>query len=135
MKRTFFGAALLVAALLTVWSTPASAQRRGGCWGCTQIWGEWVCTGGFPAGSFNCSHNGNTTCALSSPGCGGGGMLPIDPDGASQYVSRGAATGIEVAMEEKGIPVKRNCDGVVVARHQSIENIAAIRARTETLEL
>jgi hypothetical protein len=151
-KRSAFGAALLLAGLLATWSTgaagqslasiaaaatagSASVQKSPGCWGCGAIEGITYCQGGHVPGYFNCATNWSSTCSLSSSGCGGGASLPLDPDGATQYVSRGAVLGVEAALVENGRTVKRNCDGVIVARHQTSDNIASVRARTASLTL
>ena len=155
MKRMVLCAAILCAVLQFGASAPASAQAlasmaavgsvggtttktAAGCWGCGNGgMGLSVCEGGHVPGFWNCTGGFNTTnnCNLSSPGCGGGAAIPLDPDGATQYVSRGAAIGLEAAMAETGTPVKRNCEGVIVARHQTPENIAVVRARTGSLAL
>jgi hypothetical protein len=75
-------------------------------------------------------------CGVSSPGCGAGAMLPLDPDGASQYVSRGSAIGLTTVLADVGgPPIRRNCEGVVVARYQAPDNIQDVRARTGSLTL
>ncbi|HXI19868.1 MAG TPA: hypothetical protein VNH46_02205, partial [Gemmatimonadales bacterium] len=70
---------------------------------------------------------------LSSPGCGGGAALPLDPDGSTQYVSRGSRLGILAARGASA--EKRNCEGVVVALRQSSGDIERVRTRTGSLTL
>ncbi len=152
MRSKAVGAALMVAALAMVSSQPAAGQAlaslaaagssasatvlkpAAGCWGCVQAEVVSWCEGGFRPGYWNCNSSGGY-CSVSSPGCGGGGLLPLDPDGATQYVSRGALIGVEVDLVERGLAVRRNCDGVIVARHQSPESIADVRTRTGSLTL
>ena len=155
MKRILLCAATLCAALQVSAAAPASAQalasiaavgsvgtttarKAAGCWGCSDGGqGLSVCEGGYVPGYWNC-HGGFDTpnnCSLSSPGCGGGAAIPLDPDGATQYVSRGAAIGLEAAMAEAGTSLKRNCEGMIVARYQTPDNIALVRARTGSLAL
>jgi hypothetical protein len=145
---TWLGLVALLALLLTASPAPVSAQGSGGrggavtqmkptfgCWICTTVMGFGVCNGGVP-GYWNCTTNWSSTCGLSSPGCGAGAMLPLDLDGASQYVSRGSAIGLSRELGEGGgPPIQRNCEGVVVARYQAPDNIASVRSRTGTLAL
>jgi hypothetical protein len=151
MKRLMLGAAA-VAALYLCSTVPVSAQTlasiaagssavsattaqlSGGCWGCERTEGIAYCAGTHGGGYWNCV-GGGFNCAMSSPGCGGGSSIPLDPDGATQYVSRGAAVGLQTALAETGTPSKRNCEGVVVARYQTPENIATVRAVTGSLSL
>lgn len=155
MKRILLCAAILCVAIHFGTAAPASAQAlasiaavgsvagttaktAAGCWGCGNGGqGLSVCEGGFVPGYWNCTGGFGTgnNCGLSSPGCGAGAALPLDPDGATQYVSRGAAIGLEAAMAEAGTSVKRNCEGVIVARYQTPANIAVVRARTGSLAL
>ncbi len=112
----------------------AALVEKAGCWDCTVAGQVYNCTGGHTVGYWNCSLD-YTGCNRSSPGCGGHAAIPVDLDGAAQYVSRGAfspqltGTGPAVPGEE------RNCDGVVVARRQSPDNIASVRTRTAVLSL
>lgn len=144
MKRINLLAILSLIALLTM-APPAAAQGRGGvttmaktgqgCWVCGTMNGAGYCTGGVP-GDWNCSVTFEGGCHTSSPGCGAGAMLPLDLDGAAQYVSRGSAIGLTTVMADGGgPPIRRNCEGVVVARYQAPDNIESIRARTGTLSL
>lgn len=147
MKRTPILAALALGLLLTVvpaWSSAQSLSAiagpgRGfstqqkatnGCWVCSGG-GDWqsVCSPGVP-GYWNCN-SGNGSCTASSPGCGAGASLLVDPDGAVQFVSRSAAAG---QVDAPG-PIRRNCEGVIVARYQPPEQIARVRARTGSLTL
>jgi hypothetical protein len=161
MKRTLLGAAVLLAALSLCSTAPvagqalasiaagssainsagpaglttaAAAQQKAGCWGCDRTEGIAYCAGTHGAGYWNCV-GGGLNCSMSSPGCGGAASIPLDPDGATQYVSRGAAIGLQTALAESATPSKRNCEGVVVARYQTPENIATVRAVTGSLSL
>ena len=116
-------------------ASTATVQKTQGCWGCGVIEGVTFCQGGYVPGYYNCNSGWGGTCNLSSGGCGAGGSLPLDPDGATQYVSRGAALGVEASLIQAGTILKRNCDGVIVARHQTSDNIASVRARTGVLAL
>ncbi len=151
--RSFLGSAgALALLLLLTTSRPASAQglaslavatssansmveKQPGCWGCSSLENTATCTGGFVPGYFNCSANFAHSCMLSSPGCGGSAVIPLDPDGATQFVSRGSRLGVPVVVLAGDPNVRRNCDGVVVARMQSPDDIAGVRARTGTLTL
>lgn len=151
MRRTFLGAAAIAILLLLVTSRPASAQglaslavaagssttveKQPGCWGCGSLAGYPVCEGGHAPGYWNCNAYYGNTCATTSPGCGGAAMIPLDPDGSTQYVSRGSHLGILAAYTATDPVVRRNCDGVVVARIQSPDDITALRIRTGTLTL
>ncbi len=111
-------------------------QKRPGCWGCTSCSGFTCCDGGYVPGYWNCSYgwlSGN--CQLSSPGCGESALVPLDPDGSAQYVTRAPAAGVLAAVSPDGEAEVRNCDGVIVARRLSDEQIAAIRGRTASLTL
>jgi hypothetical protein len=119
-------------------ASTGAAEKTPGCWGCYSTpMGYTQCIGGVVPGYWNCANTTiwNTGCQTSSPGCGQGAMLPLDPDGAVQYVSRGAAIGLGPALEQAGENVRRNCEGVVVARFQAPDNIAAVRVGTTTLTL
>ncbi len=112
-------------------------QPKPGCWGC-QEWGHvYDCRGGFVPGSWNCSLS-ISGCNLSSPGCGASALVPVDLDGAAQYVSRAVMQLREAGTGNASPPPpgeERNCDGVVVARQQSPDNIAGVRIRTAALSL
>lgn len=119
-------------------ASTATTEKTPGCWGCYSTpMGYTQCIGGVVPGYWNCVNTTiwNTGCQTSSPGCGQGAMLPLDPDGAVQYVSRGAAIGLGPVLEESGNSVRRNCEGVVVARFQAPDNIVSVRAGTTTLTL
>lgn len=149
MTRTWAAVAALA---LTLSATPATAQvtgslaavagmasattleKQAGCWGCAYPSTGGVCVGGFVPGYWNCTQMITNSCATSSPGCGAGASLPLDPDGASQYVSRGQVLGIDVALTSE-VPEFRNCEGTIVARRQAPDQIAAVRDRTATLTL
>lgn len=149
MRMRISGWAALIVVLSLVGSKAASAQglasiaaasaatsameKTPGCWGCTYVMGMEYCAGGSIPGYYNCSA-GTGSCRLSSPGCGAGAALPVDLDGATQYVSRGSLPGVAVAFTD-GPPVRRNCEGVVVARTQSPDDITSVRIRTGTLSL
>lgn len=151
MRRKLSGLAALIAVLSIVTARSAPAQglasvaaaslatatveKTPGCWGCGSLAGSAMCQGGQVPGYYNCSVTMTDTCQLSSPGCGAGAALPVDPDGAAQYVSRGSLLGVPVAYEEGEPPVRRNCEGVVVARSQSPDDIRTVRIRTGTLSL
>lgn len=151
MRWKLLGAALFLVALSLTSSRPASAQslaslaaanaatatmqKTPGCWGCASLGGMPVCHGGEVPGYYNCTASVAATCQLSSPGCGAGAALPVDPDGAVMYVSRGSLLGVPVAHGNGDPPVRRNCEGVVVARWQSPDDILSVRSRTGTLTL
>ena len=152
MRVRFVGPGLGLALLLLIPLRPAAAQSLAalaaantatsavekvgpGCWGCEQ-WGGWqICRGGVVPGYYNCIATVLDTCSTSSPGCGAGAALPVDPDGSTQYVSRGSLLGVQVAAREGDPPVRRNCEGVVVARTQTSSDIATVRRRTGSLTL
>ncbi len=112
-----------------------AVEKHPGCWGCGVYMGMSVCQGGFVPGAFNCTSGLANGCTLSSPGCGGGAALPIDPDGATQYVSRGSLLVEQVVFHDGDPPVRRNCEGIVVARKQTSDDIKSVRNRTGTLTL
>jgi hypothetical protein len=62
-------------------------------------------------------------------------MVMLDPDGATQYVSRGSFMGIPVAVDEDSPNLRRNCTGLIVARSQSPDDIQDVRTRTGILTL
>ena len=152
MKLTSRTWAAVAALALTLSTTPAAAQvtaslaavagmasattleKQAGCWGCVYPSTGGVCVGGFVPGYWNCTQIMTDSCSTSSPGCGAGASLPLDPDGASQYVSRGQVLGIDVALTSE-VPEFRNCEGTIVARRQAPDQIAAVRDRTATLTL
>ena len=148
MKRLNLLAILSLIALLAL-SSPVVAQSGGaghggvstqaktgqGCWVCGNSTLGNYCTAGVP-GNWNCSISFPNGCSTSSPGCGAGAMLPLDPDGATQYVSRSSAIGLTAVLSEVGgPPIRRNCEGVMVARYQAPDNIQDVRARTGSLSL
>lgn len=151
MFRPFLRAAAALALVALLAPTPARAQAvsslamvgatssatditKPGCWGCAHREIGGVCDGGFVPGWWNCT-NTMAGCSLSSPGCGAGASLPLDADGASQYVSRGVLLGLDVAMAEAGEATRVNCEGVIVARHQDPAAVALVRARSAALTL
>lgn len=151
MRTRYFGLALGLAFMLTGSARSASAQslaslaaanaatttmqKTPGCWGCTSFSGWQLCAGGQVPGYYNCTSSILNTCQPSSPGCGAGAALPVDPDGATQYVSRGSLLVEQVVFHEGDPPVRRNCEGVVVARKQSSDDIRSVRNRTGSLTL
>ncbi len=152
MRLRFLGPALCLALLCFIAARPASAQSLAslaaanaatsavekvgaGCWGCESFGGWQICHGGEIPGYYNCTTTVLNTCQLSSPGCGAGAALPLDPDGSTQYVSRGSLLGVQVALHDGDPPVRRNCEGVVVARKQTSDDIIAVRIRTGSLTL
>jgi hypothetical protein len=116
-------------------ATSAVEKAGAGCWGCEGMGGWQICRGGAVPGYYNCIATVLHTCQLSSPGCGGGAALPVDPDGSTQYVSRGSLLGVPVALRDGDPPVRRNCEGVVVARKQTSDDIISVRIRTGSLTL
>ena len=124
-----------LASLAAANAATSAVEKTPGCWGCGSYMGMAVCQGGFSPGSFNCTANLTSGCQLSSPGCGGGAALPVDPDGATQYVSRGSLLVEQVVFHDGDPPVRRNCEGIVVARKQTSDDIKSVRSRTGTLTL
>jgi hypothetical protein len=147
MLRSTLRAAALAAALLILSAVPGRAQvvasisaaegsalavgPDAGCWGCWYSPLGSMCTGGHVPGYWTCVTSW-VGCYVGSPGCGAGAALPVDPDGASQFVTRSTRPGlIEVGDGE----VRTNCEGVVVARRQTMVQIDLVRARTGSLSL
>ncbi len=126
----------VVASLAAALPSAASVALRptAGCWDCLGSSMGMYCAGGQVPGYWNCTYT-IVGCTPSSPGCGAGAALPVDLDGATQYVSRGAAAGVAQALAQLGEPLSRNCDGVVVARYQTPASIVGVRSRTESLSL
>ncbi len=128
------------ASATTVAAAPASSASAApvGCWICvrTEVWGGYIdaCAGGANPGWWNCVGGGGH-CHTSSPGCGGGAALPVDVDGASQYVSVGAMLEVIARAPDAAGDLRRNCDGLIVARNQSAADIAQVRDRTGVLSL
>ena len=127
-------AAQVTASIAAVTAGRALLPEKAGCWGCRNSSVGGVCSGGIVPGYWNCGASGGNPCAPTSPGCGAGAMLPLDPDGASQYVSRGEASGLQQELAATG-PEFRNCEGIIVARTQLAAQIDAARHRTATLTL
>jgi hypothetical protein len=129
-------AAQSLASLAAANSATSAVEKAGpGCWGCG-IFGGWqICKGGMVPGYYNCIATVLDTCQTSSPGCGGMAAVPLDPDGSTQYVSRGSLLGVPVSVHDGDPPVRRNCEGVVVARLQTSGDITAVRIRTGSLTL
>jgi hypothetical protein len=118
-------------------ASAAPEQKAGwGCWSCESVNypGGIACMGVVP-GYWNCSYSWAGNCMNSSPGCGAGASLPVDADGSTQYVSRAPAAGVFAAASGDHPDLVRNCEGVVVARRQSLAEIRALRARTADLTL
>lgn len=138
----------LVLVLAATAPTAAAAQARtsgpgqvgtetklAGCWGCLEIQIVSVCEGGQVPGYWNCSVNGFGRCSVSGAGCGVSLTVPVDPDGSTQYVSRGAALDAPAEDGGGGGVTRRNCDGVIIARQQDRAAIDAVRAGTDALVL
>jgi hypothetical protein len=114
----------------------AITELSQGCWACSvSIHALVLCVGGQVPGYWNCSYTWAGTCMGSSSGCGAGASLPVDPDGSTQYVSRAPAAGVFASTSGDQPDLVRNCEGVVVARLQSPDEIEAFRARTASLTL
>ncbi len=118
-------------------ATATLAEKQPGCWGCQTGYGGFgYCTGGIVPGYWNCSYGFDLgTCQPSSPGCGAGAALPLDPDGSTQYVSRAPASGVFASIPPGEDAVIRNCDGVIVARRFTDLEISEARSRTASLAL
>lgn len=141
--KTSRKSAWLLIALFTLLAMPAVAQTggatpqrtAGGCWRC--ILGPngvgWCEGSGSHGGYWNCSMN-SAGCFSSSPGCGGGAMLPVDLDGSPSYVSADAAQHLYAVFVERSV-TRRNCDGLIVARRQTAAEVAQVRERTDALTL
>lgn len=152
MKRTLTRAGAALAACMLLGAAPAHSQvvaslaaalpsatsvalrPDAGCWACLGSSMGMYCAGGQVPGYWNCTYT-ILGCTPTSPGCGAGAALPVDLDGATQYVSRGAAAGVNQALAQAGDPVRRNCEGVVVARYQTPSQIDGVRTQTEALTL
>lgn len=152
MRRTLLGAAVVAILLLLVTSRPVSAQglsslaaamatntaaleKKAGCWGCGKLGDAPICEGGYNPGYFNCQTVWGI-CTVTSAGCGSpppNAML--DPDGATQYVSRASHLAMSLGAETDDPTVRRNCIGLIVARSQSAGDIADVRTRTGILSL
>ncbi len=126
--------AQVTASLAAVTAGKSLLPEKAGCWGCVFTSVGYICMGGQVPGYWNCGANPSQSCDATSPGCGAGAMLPIDPDGATQYVSRGEASGLQQEVAALG-PEFRNCEGIIVARTQVAAQIEAARSRTATLTL
>lgn len=125
-----------LASLAAASAATSTVEKAGaGCWGCEGMGGWQVCRGGAVPGYYNCIATVLQTCQLSSPGCGAGAALPVDPDGSTQYVSRGSFLAVPVMLHDGDPPVRRNCEGVVVARKQTSDDIRSVRIRTGSLTL
>ena len=129
------GLAALAVATSTAGGGESSALvEKAGCWDCLQFFQIYYCAGGQVPGYWNCFVS-YTGCNRSGSGCGGSASIPVDLDGAAQYVSRGALRPPRAADGPALPDEERNCDGVVVARDQSPDNIALVRTRTAALSL
>lgn len=130
------GSAQGLAAIAGAATATVAVEKAGaGCWGCAGQSQIQYCIGGQVPGYWNCTVVFMGGCQASSPGCGGGAALPLDPDGSTQYVSRVSKLGIPMELTVGQEPVRRNCEGVVVARMQSPDDIAGVRTRTGLLTL
>lgn len=152
MRRTIIGAVTVAFLLLLATSRPASAQglsslaaamssasslsleKKAGCWSCGKLGEVNLCEGGQVPGYYNCTAS-PFDCRATSSGCGGPITIQLDPDGGTQFVSRASHMGIPVVMLAGDPNVRRNCDGVVVARIQSSGDISEVRNRTGILSL
>ncbi len=123
-----------ITASLAAVRTNLVAEKKAGCWGCADTYPVSTCIGGQAPGYWNCIQTLFGGCTPSSPGCGAGAMLPLDADGATQYVSRGQAMAVTTGLTADH-PEYRNCEGLLVARWQDGMQIAAVRTRTATLTL
>ncbi|MEO8635131.1 MAG: hypothetical protein ABI587_07630 [Gemmatimonadales bacterium] len=127
-------AALAVATSTSGGGESSALREKAGCWDCVTAGQVYNCMGGQVPGYWNCSVT-LYGCNRSSSGCGHSASIPVDIDGAAQYVSRNVIR-LQESSEEPGEPgEERNCDGVIVARQQSPDNIAAVRNRTAALSL
>jgi hypothetical protein len=153
MRRSLFGAAAVATLLLLGTSRPVEAQglaslaaaasgstmavdKQPVCWGCWDMQNmPSMCRVSGGSGFTNCQPNfGGAGCRM-TVGCGSSALLPVDLDGATQYVSRGSRLGVPVMQEEGDPDVRRNCKGVVIARFQTPDAIAQVRSSTGTLTL
>lgn len=151
MRIRFFGLAAALAALVLFSARPVTAQglasvaaanaaaataaveKTKSCFACGVLMGIPYCQGGNAQGFSACASTFLNLCNTSGPGCGAAAALPVDPDGASQYVSRGSLLGVLASADSP--PTRQNCEGVVVARNQSPDEITTVRSRTGTLSL
>jgi hypothetical protein len=108
--------------------------EKAGCWDCTIFVQVYKCTGGQVPGYWNCNVSWSG-CNRSGAGCGGSASVPVDLDGAAQYVSRAVMRLQAGDPTIQPVAEDRNCDGVLVARLQSPDNIAAVRTSTAALSL
>ena len=142
LAASLFGLLLLVEAAPAQGQITASlaavrttlAVEKAGCWGCNDRLPVSMCMGGQAPGYWNCIQTLFGGCTPSSPGCGAGALLPLDADGATQYVSRGQAMAVTTGLSAEW-PEYRNCEGILVACWQDGMQIANVRARTATLTL
>ncbi|MBK6423158.1 MAG: hypothetical protein IPF77_13285 [Gemmatimonadetes bacterium] len=143
LAASLFGLLLLVEAAPAQGQVTASlaavhanlaVEKKAGCWGCANTFPVSICIGGQAPGYWNCIQTMFGGCTPSSPGCGAGAMLPLDADGATQYVSRGQAMAVTTGLSADR-PEYRNCEGILVARWQDGMQIANVRSRTATLTL
>ncbi|HWA17070.1 MAG TPA: hypothetical protein VG817_11585, partial [Gemmatimonadales bacterium] len=123
MRRTLIGAAVMFTLLLIASSRPVQAQglaslaaaasgssmaveKTPTCWGCGYYGGP-----GFPTGLCQAGGSGSNSglkcestmagpCRFSGGACGSSALVPVDPDGTSQYVSRGSRLGLLVVMKD-----------------------------------
>ena len=123
-----------ITASLAAVRTNLAVEKTPGCWGCNNGFPVSICVGGQAPGYWNCVQTLFGGCTPTSPGCGAGAMLPLDADGATQYVSRGPAMAVTTGLTAER-PEYRNCEGILVARWQDGMQIAAVRNRTATLTL
>jgi hypothetical protein len=109
--------------------TNATGGGESGCWGCHFFFGN-QCDKDQPQGYWNCNWSPWSGANCTSPGCGGGsGSIPVGADGVFIYASTGTTDGLD------GGVVKRECDGVVVARVVTRSNERDALNRTAVLVL
>ena len=121
-------AAGLTLALLAFAETGiGNAEPTSGCWGCTIVYegGQYHLGCGVQSpGFWNCSG----WCNLSSAGCGGQVLIPVDADGTMQYAV------LEVGGSRERI-VRRPCDGILVARTMTEAVAAEMLGSTSTITI
>ena len=113
MRIRFLGLAVALAALVLTTSRPAAAQglasvaaasavvgasataeQATNCFVCGSFIGIQYCQSGNESGRKDCNMSLMNLCGISSESCGAKAALPVDPDGAAQYVSRGSLLGV-----------------------------------------
>jgi hypothetical protein len=118
-------------------SNAMAVEKTPTCWVCLAMEGlpKMCAAGSGPGSAARCSAVfGGGSCSMSQT-CAISAVQPVDPDGASQYVSRGREWGTLAGYREGAPDVERNCQGVVVARYQTPDAIAQVRNTTSSLTL